>query len=154
MTAGRVGCLFLMWPLVDLIVLIVAASVWGWQPVVLIILGSLILGLVVIRVAITATGRSLSEAVRTLQQRQVFIDPDTSTVVAIESSTPAERRAPPAATILLIPAGIALAIPGFLSDIAGLILLIPGVRTSIASAWARRLGPGGPGMGPGGSGVF
>lgn len=163
MTAGRIGCLLFLWPLVDLVLLIIAASVWGWQPVVLFVVSSLVLGLVVIRVAITATGRSMAEAMRSLQQRQVFIDPDTSTVIAIDSTpldltspqsaasvTPGQHHAPPATTILLIPAGIALAVPGFLSEIAGLVLLLPGVRRSIAASWSRRLGPGGRGMGRGG----
>lgn len=148
MTAGRIGCLILLWPLVDLLLLIIAASIWGWQPVALIILISLILGLIVIRWAISATGRSLGAAMRTLQQRQVIVDPETSTVIAIESASSEEQGAlpaPPAATILLIPAGIALAIPGFISDLVGLVLLIPGVRTSIAARWARRMGLGGPG---------
>lgn len=148
MTAGRVGCLLVLWPVVDLILLILAASAWGWQPVLLIILISFILGLIVIRWAITATGRSVSEAMRTLQQRQVIIDPDTGTVLEIESPAPVDNpshRPPPAATILLIPAGLALAIPGFISDLVGLVLLVPAVRTTIASSWARRMGMGGQG---------
>mgnify|MGYP003565136054 FL=1 len=144
MTIGRVGCLLLLWPFLELFVLLWAASTWGWQPVVVAVLLSFMLGLIVIRIGVSATGRSWSQALRTLQQRQVIIDPETGNVLAIESgaespSTPA--MTPPAQTMLLIPAGFALAVPGFLSDAVGAAMLLPIVRRRIAARWAAGLGP-------------
>jgi UPF0716 family protein affecting phage T7 exclusion len=37
----------------------------------------------------------------------------------------------------LIPAGALIAVPGFVTDIVGLIMLIPGVRSVIATRIAR-----------------
>jgi UPF0716 family protein affecting phage T7 exclusion len=48
---------------------------------------------------------------------------------------------PPAQTMLLIPAGLAMAVPGFLSDAVGAVLLLPVVRRRIAARWAAGLGP-------------
>lgn len=146
MTAGRVGCLLLVWPFLELFVLLWAASTWGWLPVVIAVLASFLAGLVIIRIGVRATGRSWSQALRTLQQRQVIVDPDTGNVLAIEPSPdadagPTPSMAPPAQTMLLIPAGVAMAIPGFLSDVAGIILLLPNVRRRIAARWAAGLEP-------------
>jgi len=143
-TAGRIGCLLLLWPIAELVILLVAASTWGWEPVVIALLIGVVVGLIVIRIGIAATGRSWGQALRVLQQRSVIVDPDTGQVLAIEgpdSATSSAAVAPPAQTVLLIPAGIAIAIPGFISDIVGLVLLLPPVRRRIAQSWARRIGP-------------
>lgn len=143
MSAGRIGCLVLLWPVLELVLLLIAASAWGWQIVVWVLLIGLILGLIIIRIGINATGRSWSHALRMLQQRSVVVDPDTGTVLAITSGpeAPSPDLAPPAQTMLLIPAGIAIAVPGFISDVVGLVLLLPVVRRRIAASWARRMGP-------------
>lgn len=146
MRAGRLGCLVAAWPVAELVVLLVAASTWGWEPVVLALLIGFIVGVIIMRVAITAVGRSWRDAFGALHNRQVVVDPDTGTVLAIESSSTRSEStgAPPAQTILLIPAGLAIALPGFIGDVVGLVLLVPGVRRRIARSWARRLRSDGP----------
>lgn len=151
MTIGRVGCILLLWPFAELFVLLWAASTWGWQPVIIAVLVSCVIGLIIIRIGVQATGRSWSQALRTLHDRRIVVDPDTGNVLAIdpgsESATgPTPSMAPPAQTMLLIPAGVAIAIPGFLSDAVGAVLLVPFVRRRIAARWAAGLGQGRDGL--------
>jgi UPF0716 family protein affecting phage T7 exclusion len=64
-------------------------------------------------------------------------------MVAIEGGSPGAMT-PPAQTLLIVPAGLLIAVPGILTTIAGLILWLPPVRTRIAARIAkaaRRLGP-------------
>lgn len=144
--AGRLGCAVLVMPFVELFVLLWAASVWGWQPVVMIVVVTGVIGLIVMRIGVSATGRSLTQALRTLQQqredRTAFLD-DAPRVIEASSSFEGSSRmpTPPAQTMLLIPAGMALAVPGFISDVIGVGLLVPTVRRRIADRWAQRLGP-------------
>jgi UPF0716 protein FxsA len=141
MTLARIGCTLVAWPFVEVIIMVWVAATWGWELLILLILASVITGLVTIRVGINRTGRSWTQALRTLQQRSAANDGERVSGPELElsmgdfgASTP--DYAPPAQTVLLIPAGIAIAIPGFLSDIAGLIVLIPAVRRRIAARWA------------------
>jgi UPF0716 protein FxsA len=141
----RYGCLLLgVWPFLELFILIVSASIWGWQPVVLIIVITGVLGLAVIRLGIATTGRSLGEAMRILQQRREDqMSDDISTPRELDHS-PTDLTpdiAPPAQSILLIPAGVLLALPGFISDAIGLVMLLPGVRRYIAGRWQAGLNP-------------
>ena len=56
----------------------------------------------------------------------------------------APSAAPPAQTLLIVPAGLLIAIPGLLTTALGLILWVPFVRARIAARIeraARRLGP-------------
>ena len=145
MSAGRIGCALLAWPFVELVILLWAASTWGWLPVLSVIVLSFLIGLVIIRIGAQATGRSWSQALRTLQQRSMVVDPETGAVLAIESSgerPSSSAMATPAQTMLLIPAGMAIAAPGFVSTAVGAVLLLPGVRRRIAARWAAGLDPG------------
>ncbi len=141
----RYGCLLLgVWPFLELLILIVSASIWGWQPVVLIIVLTGVLGLAVIRLGIATTGRSLSEAMRLLQQRREDQMGDGISKPREIDHSPTDvtpEIAPPAQSILLIPAGVLLAMPGFLSDVIGLVMLVPAVRRYIASRWQAGINP-------------
>ena len=145
MTARRFGCALLLWPVAELVLLLVAASAWGWWTVLVILVIGAIVGGIVVRLAAQATGRSWAQALRTMQQRRVVADPVTGEILAIDSvegSVGEMPMAPAAQTVLLIPAGLLIAVPGFIGDAVGLVLLIPGVRRAIASRWERRLRPG------------
>lgn len=146
MTARRLGCAVLVLPFVELFLLLWAASVWGWQPVVMIVAVTGVIGLIVMRIGVSTTGRSLSQALRTLQQqRDDRTSAMTDTPLMIDAPSPFDEQTrstrPPAQSMLLIPAGIALAVPGFITDVVGVGLLLPGVRRRIADRWAQRLGP-------------
>ncbi|MFY9330739.1 MAG: FxsA family protein [Candidatus Nanopelagicales bacterium] len=137
----RLGCLLaFVVPFLELVVLLVAASTFGWWPVLLWIIGSFIIGWIVVRVAAARTGRSWAQAVRLMQQ-QGQGDLALTESAPSEATVPAALPAPPAQTLLLVPAGILIAIPGFLSDLAGIVLLLPPVRRRIATRWAARLRP-------------
>lgn len=140
MTVARIGCMLVVWPFAELIILLWAAATWGWQPVALIVIGSFLLGLVIIRVGMNRTGRSWSQAMKTLQLRNDMAAFEHDQTRAIEESPFSEATrphyAPPAQTMLLIPAGVAIAIPGFLSDLVGLAMLLPAIRRRIALRWA------------------
>jgi UPF0716 family protein affecting phage T7 exclusion len=147
------GCLVVgLWPFLELFILLFAASAWGWQPVLIIILVTGAVGLAVIRLGIVTTGRSLSEAMRLLQQRteENTGQQDDSTIRELPAGSLAnaddlpltpESMAPPAQSILLIPAGVLLALPGFIGDAVGLTMLIPAVRRAIAKRWQARMNP-------------
>jgi UPF0716 protein FxsA len=97
----------------------------------------IVLGLGLVRYALGATGRSFGVAMATLQ------GPGEQEVIAIEG-TSRSTPAPPAQTLLIVPAGLLIAIPGLITTLAGLVLWLPPVRSRIAARIeraARRLGP-------------
>lgn len=138
---GRLGCaLVVAYPLVEIAVAVALAQVVGWWWVLVFVVACLTVGLGLVRYALSATGRSFGFAMAALQ------GPGQSGVIAIEGST-VPVPAPPAQTLLIVPAGLLIAIPGVLTTAAGLVLWIPPVRRTLASRIeraARRLGPPGP----------
>lgn len=129
------------YPLAELIVAVGVASIVGWWWVLVVFVICIPIGIGIMRYGAAATGRSWSAAVATL--RPVGAAP----ALAIEaSSAPAASPVSAAQRSLLIPAGALIAVPGFLTDIAGLILLLPPVRRRIArrieAAVRRSLPPG------------
>jgi UPF0716 family protein affecting phage T7 exclusion len=142
----RYGCLIVaLWPFLELFILIVSASTWGWQPVVLIIALTGILGLAVMRLGIATTGRSLSEAMRLLQQRNESDYPGEHgqgpRELEVAATDLPPNITPPAQSILLIPAGVLIALPGFIGDAIGICMLIPAVRRYIARRWHDGINP-------------
>lgn len=127
MTAGRTIALVVFgYPLAELVVAILVASIIGWYAVFVIFILGIVVGLVIAKLGAQATGRSWRASVDALR-------PPTS-APAITSGAPVSRSGPavPARTALLVPAGLLIAVPGFLTDIAGLVLLLPPVRARIA----------------------
>ena len=67
----RGGCLVaLVLPFVELLLLLWAASTFGWWPVALWVLLSFAVGLGIVRLAAATSGRSFAQALRLMQQRQ------------------------------------------------------------------------------------
>jgi UPF0716 protein FxsA len=134
----RWGCLVLIaYPIVEIAVAVVLAQVIGWWWVLVLVVACIVLGLGLVRYALSATGRSLGVAIASLQ------GPGEQGVLAIEAAG-TMPTAPPAQTLLIVPAGLLIAVPGILTTAAGLILWLPPIRKRIAARLeraARRLGP-------------
>lgn len=134
----RWGCVLLVaYPIVEIVVAVLLAQVIGWWWLLVIVVACIVLGLGLVRYALGATGRSFGVAIATLQ------GPGEQSVLAIEGSDRASV-APPAQTLLIVPAGLLIAIPGLLTTVVGLVLWLPPVRARIAArieSAARKLGP-------------
>ena len=134
----RWGCVLLVaYPFVEIAIAVVVAQVIGWWWLLVVVVACIVLGLGLVRYALGATGRSFSVAIATLQ------GPGEQGLVAIEGRDRASA-APPAQTLLIVPAGLLIAIPGLLTTAIGLVLWLPPVRARIAARIARaarRLGP-------------
>jgi UPF0716 protein FxsA len=134
----RLGCVLLIaYPFVEVTVAVLVAQVIGWWWLFVIIVACIVLGLGLVRYALGATGRSFGVAIATLQ------GPGEQDVIAIESAS-RSTPAPPAQTLLIVPAGLLIAIPGLITTVVGLVLWLPPVRSRIAvriERAARRLGP-------------
>ena len=137
---GRIrwGCLLVIaYPIVEFVIAVLVAQVIGWWWLLVVVVLSVVLGLGLVRYALGATGRSFGVAIASLQ------GPGESGVIAIEGTSRA-APAPPAQTLLIVPAGLLIAIPGLLTTAAGLVLWLPPVRGRIAARLeraARRMGP-------------
>lgn len=138
---ARWGCLaVLAYPLVEIGLAVLVASVIGWWWVFMAFVVFLALGLGIVRYALSATGQAWSAAMNTLRS---------PTGEVLEITATGESRqlnaAPPARTSLLVPAGFLIAVPGFLTTAIGLVLLLPPVRGRIAGRIERAMRRG---MGP------
>lgn len=108
--------LLVLWPITEIVLLIVAADQFGVGWTLLALGASALVGMIVIRVL---GAISLAELQRALQ-----------------------RREPPAGALIrgacALLAGLLLILPGFLSDLVALLLLIPPVRAAaIRAIWRR-----------------
>lgn len=134
----RWGCVLLVaYPIVEIVIAVLVAQVIGWWWLLVAVVTCIVLGLGLVRYALGATGRSFGVAIATLQ------GPGETGLVAIEG-TDSASAAPPAQTLLIVPAGLLIAIPGLLTTVCGLVLWLPPVRARIAARIARaarRLGP-------------
>jgi UPF0716 protein FxsA len=134
---GRLGCVLLIaYPVVEIALAVLIANVIGWWWLLVYAVVCIVLGLGLVRYALSATGRSFGVAMSGLRADS------TDAVVAIEG--PARSvPTPPARTLLIVPAGLLIAVPGVLTTLLGLILWLPPVRDHIAARIeraARRLG--------------
>lgn len=159
MTA-RVGCLVaIAYPIVEIALAVVLAQWIGWWWLLVFVVACVVLGLGLVRYALGATGRSFSIAVSSL--RSPVVATDALAITGSDDQPPGrsqERPAPPAQTLLIVPAGLLIAVPGVITTVVGLVLWTPAARRRIArriEAAARRLGPpgssdwGGPAAPPG-----
>jgi UPF0716 protein FxsA len=108
-----VGVALLVVPLLELAVLIQVGTRIGVGRTLLLLLAAAVAGSLVLRSVGTAAIRRLSAAT----------DP---------AAVPAAPTRPAAETALVVLAGVLLLVPGFLSDVAGLALLLPPVRRALA----------------------
>ncbi len=128
---GVLRLLVILWPLAEILGLVLVADAIGIGWTVLALVAAGVLGIVVIRVLGAA---SLVELQGALARRE----PPTGALVR-------------GACVLL--AGMLLIVPGFLSDVVALLLLIPPLRTALlGTLWRRWPRGGGPGGGPHGGG--
>jgi len=136
---GRWGCLiFFAYPLLEIAVAVAVASVIGWWWVFVIVVLSVVLGLGLVRYALGATGRSLGIAMAALRP------PGDPATLAIASPQPIPEVTPPAQTLLIVPAGLLIAMPGLITTTMGLIAWLPPVRRLLARRLeraARRIQP-------------
>lgn len=134
----RWGCVLLVaYPIVEIVIAVLVAQVIGWWSLLVAVVACIVLGLGLVRYALGATGRSFGVAIATLQ------GPGEQGLVAIEGPERAST-ASPAQTLLIVPAGLLIAIPGLVTTVIGLVLWLPPVRARIAARIARaarRLGP-------------
>ncbi len=142
-TGAKVLLVLFGYPIAELIVAIGVASVVGWWWVLVAFVVCIPAGIGIMRYGAMATGRTWSAAVATLRPDGAGASPP----LAVEAGPgrPAASPASAAQRSLLIPAGALIAVPGFLTDIAGLVLLLPPVRRLIArrleAAMRRSLPP-------------
>lgn len=135
----RLGCaLIIAYPIIEVTIAVLVAQVIGWWWLLVIVVLCIVLGLGLVRYALGATGRSFGVAIASLQ------GPGGMDVLAIEGTARPGPPAPPAQTLLIVPAGLLIAVPGLLTTVVGLVLWLPFVRSRIAARLeraARRLGP-------------
>jgi UPF0716 protein FxsA len=109
--------LFLLWPIAELVVIILVAEQIGILLTLLLLIASFPLGILATR----SQGRA---------------------VVGRMSQTVNEGRMPTREVLdgaLVVLGGILLMIPGFISDIVGIVLLLPLTRAPLRHAFARNL---------------
>jgi UPF0716 protein FxsA len=112
---GRVLLLFAIVPFIEIFVLIKIGSVIGALNTILLLITMAVLGTLLARL----------EGLRTLRQIQTSLS---------EGQVPAEELID---GVLIFIAGVLLVIPGILSDLLALILLVPFSRTHF-KRWLRR----------------
>ena len=142
---GRWGCaLLLAYPLVEIILAVAVARVIGWWWVLVIVIGCIVLGLGLVRYSLGATGQSLRSSLAPLRDERGGGDAQRPAI----TSSAHRNVAAPAQTLLIVPAGLLIAVPGFVTTLMGAALWMPPVRRRIARRWedaARRAMPPGPG---------
>ncbi|MEX1210992.1 MAG: FxsA family protein [Candidatus Nanopelagicales bacterium] len=142
---GRWGCaLLLAYPLVEIILAVAVARIIGWWWVLVIVIGCIVLGLGLVRYSLGATGQSLRSSLGPLRDERGGSDAQRPAI----TSSAHRNVAAPAQTLLIVPAGLLIAMPGFVTTLMGAALWMPPVRCRIAQRWedaARRAMPPGPG---------
>ncbi len=109
--------LFLAWPLIEIALFVTLGGALGLWLTLLIVLGSGMLGIALLR------GHGLRTAERLRREMGALRDP----------------MSPVADGALVMLAALLLILPGFLTDALGLLLLIPPVRTGLIALLASRI---------------
>lgn len=111
-----VVALFFLWPLVEIALFVTLGAALGLWLTLLVVLGTTLLGVAILR------GLGMRSAVQVRSSMGDLRDP-------LKAAGSDALRA--VAAVLLI-------LPGFLTDIIGLLLLVPPVRAAVVAAVARR----------------
>ncbi|MFM8529372.1 MAG: FxsA family protein [Ilumatobacteraceae bacterium] len=131
----RWGCVALIaYPLVEIALAVAVASVIGWWWVFVFFFACLVAGLATARYALAATGQAWTAAMSSLRTPSG----DALEITATAQESPG-RAAPPAQASLLVPAGLLIAVPGFVTTLLGLMLALPPVRARIAQRMERAM---------------
>lgn len=109
---------FLLWPLIEIALFVTVGSALGLGLTLLIVLGTGVLGVSILR------GQGLQSAGRLRQSMASLRNP-----LAVAGSD-----------ALRMLAGVLLVLPGFLTDVLGLLLLVPAVRLLLIAFLVRRFG--------------
>ncbi len=135
--------LVIAYPIIEILLIVWAGNVIGWGWTLLILAGCVVAGFLVMRAAGRDALAAVTEPMRK-HQPYVEIDETTGTARTIHPTgqpTPAEAEEAAARlrdSGLVFSAGILIAVPGFISTGAGLILLLPPVRRLAAPRLVRR----------------
>ena len=113
-----VFAVFLIWPLVEIALFVTVGSALGLGLTLLVVLGTGVLGVSILR------GQGMQSAGRLREGMASLRNP----LAAAGSDA------------LRMLAGVLLVLPGFLTDAMGLLLLIPAVRVLLISLLVRRFG--------------
>jgi UPF0716 protein FxsA len=120
------------WPIAEVACAALVADHLGWGSTLLLLLALSVVGIIVLRAASRRTRRGMARGMARLDDP----GPDATSTLA------ASRAAAAAAdTSLLFVAGILLLVPGFVTGLLGLVLLIPPVRTvliAVLGGWFGR----------------
>ncbi|MEV8395514.1 MULTISPECIES: FxsA family membrane protein [unclassified Streptomyces] len=115
------------WLVLEIWLLTVVADVAGGLTVLLLLVGAVVLGAVVIKSAGRRAFRNLTETLQRQQQRQPGDAPET------ESGTGSTGNG------FLMLGGLLIMLPGLITDVLGLLLLIPPVRMALGRYAERSL---------------
>ena len=129
---ARWGCLALIaYPVVEISLLVSLAAIVGWWWVLVYLVTCCVLGLGLVRYALSATGRSLSVALGTLRRPEGL--------PALPAPNGTASLASPAQTVLIVPAGLLIALPGVVTTVIGLVMWLPPVRARLAGRMRARV---------------
>lgn len=134
--------LFAIYVSVEALLLVLFASAFGTPALIGLLLAGFLLGLLVMRIAGMSAFSALTDPQRRAASFGVTTPDGHESVVMGAQPTAAdiERTARKVgSSSLLFVAGLLLATPGILSDVAGLTLLLPPVRRRLASRMGRTL---------------
>ncbi|WP_326612975.1 FxsA family protein [Streptomyces scopuliridis] len=115
------------WLVLEIWLLTVVADVAGGLTVLLLLVGAVVLGAVVIKSAGRRAFRNLTETVQRQQQRQPGEAPETETGTGSTGNG------------FLMLGGLLIMLPGLITDVLGLLLLIPPVRMALGRYAERSL---------------
>lgn len=113
----RLSALFLLWPIIEIALFVTVGGAIGLLWTLVVILGTGVLGVWVMR----------SQGLRTADRLRREMDALRNPLV------------PAADGALMLLAGVLLVLPGFLTDALGILLLLPPVRLALMAALARRV---------------
>ena len=131
----------LLYPAMEIIALVAVIQLVGWFWALILLAAGFLAGVLVMRLAGANAFRALTNA--EARMRGVDVQGPDGTTQRVQqppsAASIAQARQEVGASSMLFLAGILLAVPGFISDLLGLLLLIPGVSQRVGNAWSQRM---------------